>query len=101
MRRIGRLLAFAVVASLIVGGLVVVFRGQLIRLAGVSFDIGAPGRTSLHVPPGVTADVFAQGLRGPRFMAFSPDGVLFVAERDADRIVALPDPNGDGHADAT
>ena len=101
MRRVRRLLAFAIVASAVVVGLVVVFRGQLMRLSGVSFDLGTPGRTTLQVPSGITADVFAQGLSGPRFMAFSPDGVLFVAERDADRIVALPDRDGDGHADAT
>jgi glucose/arabinose dehydrogenase len=32
-------------------------------------------------------------------MAVSSDGVLFVAERGADRVVALPDLDGDGHAD--
>jgi glucose/arabinose dehydrogenase len=32
-------------------------------------------------------------------MAVSPDGVLFVAERGADRIVALPDDDRDGVAD--
>lgn len=32
-------------------------------------------------------------------MAVSPDGVLFVAERGADRVVALPDADGDGRAD--
>jgi len=101
MRRVGRLLAFALVASVIVVGLVAVFRGQLMRLAGVSFDIGTPGRTNLTLAQGITADVFAQGLAGPRFMAVSPDGVLFVAERDADRIVALPDRDRDGHADET
>ena len=32
-------------------------------------------------------------------MAVSPDGVLFVAERGADRVVALPDADQDGSAD--
>lgn len=101
MRRVRRLLAFAVVASLVVGGLVIAFRGQLMRLAGVSFDIGTPGQTSLQLPAGMHAGVFAQGLAAPRFMAVSPDGVLFVAERDADRIEALPDRDADGTADET
>src|SRR5262245_49698168 len=101
MRRAGRLLAFAVVASLVVGGLVIVSRGQLMRVAGVSVDTGTPGETTLQLPDGVTSRVFATGLAAPRFMAFSPDGVLFVAERDADRIVALPDRDGDGKADET
>ena len=101
MRRARRLLAFAVVVSLAVGGLVFVFRGQLMRAAGVSFDTGAPGLTTLHLPAGYTAAPFATGLSSPRFMATSPAGVLFVADRLADRIVALPDANGDGRADRT
>src|SRR6185503_19638606 len=45
--------------------------------------------------------VFASGLNNPRDMAFGPDGVLYVANRFAGQIVSLPDPNGDGVADAT
>ena len=51
------------------------------------------------MPEGYAASVFAEGLAGPRFMAVSPDGVLFVAERGADRVVALPDDDRDGVAD--
>jgi len=79
---------------------------------------------TLNLPPGFTAQVFAStGLRGPRFMAWSPDGVLHVANmkaggasqfgppNDGDivppldemsgQIVALPDRDGDGVADTT
>ena len=45
--------------------------------------------------------VFAEGLASPRFMDVSADGVLFVAERGADRVVALPDRDADGRADET
>jgi glucose/arabinose dehydrogenase len=38
-------------------------------------------------------------LSNPRFMAISPNGVLFVAERGADRVIALPDADGNGSAD--
>ena len=55
--------------------------------------------TPLQLPPGFTAQIFASDLNGPRFIAFSPDGILHVADRGADRIVALPDGDGDGHAD--
>ncbi|MFT5375344.1 MAG: glucose/arabinose dehydrogenase/predicted TIM-barrel fold metal-dependent hydrolase [Candidatus Latescibacterota bacterium] len=79
---------------------------------------------TLNLPPGFKAQVFAaKGLRGPRFMAWSPDGVLHVANmktggasqfgppNDGDvvppldemtgQIVALPDRDGDGVADTT
>ena len=51
------------------------------------------------VPDGFEVTVFATGLQGPRFMTVAPDGTLTVAERLADRIVRLPDADGDGVAD--
>lgn len=53
------------------------------------------------VPPGFSVNVFAQGLNGPRFMAFGPDGRLYVADRGNNRIVALEDDNGDGQAETS
>ncbi len=82
-----------------------------------------PADLTLNVPPGMGARIFAAGLEGPRFMAFSPDGVLHVANMkvDGDRefspphdedvipapevmrgqILALPDRDGDGVADTS
>jgi glucose/arabinose dehydrogenase len=54
----------------------------------------------INLPPGFAVGVFAQGLNGPRMLAIGPDGQLYVADRDANRIVRLPDQNGDGVADA-
>ena len=68
---------------------------------GVNVDIGSGGLAELAVPDGYEVSVFAEGLAAPRFMDVSADGVLFVAERGADRIVALPDRDGDGRADET
>jgi glucose/arabinose dehydrogenase len=59
----------------------------------------AAGQSRVEVPPGFHAEVFASGLQGPRFMHFGPDGVLYVAERGAGRIVALADRDGDGFSD--
>jgi glucose/arabinose dehydrogenase len=101
MRRIRNLALFGALGLLVVIGLVWTFRGQMLRFAGVSFDTGAGGRAELVVADGLDASVFASGLSGPRFMAVSPEGVLFVAERGADRVVALPDRDGDGNADET
>lgn len=62
-------------------------------------SVGEGGVASLVVPPGFEAEVFAEGLNGPRFIAFGPDGVLYAADRGNGRIVALPDEDGDGTAD--
>ena len=99
MRRIRNLGLFALASVIIVIGFVWVFRAQLLPILGVNLDAGPGGRAVLSVPEGFTASVFAEGLDGPRFMAVSPEGVLFVAERGADRVVALPDADGNGSAD--
>jgi len=99
MRRLRNLALFGIATLVVLIGLVWTFRAQLAPFLGVNLDAGAGGRAELVVPDGYTASVFAEGLSDPRFMAVSPDGVLFVAERGADRIVALPDANGDGVAD--
>ncbi len=46
----------------------------------------------LELPPGFVIERHVQGLSGPRFMAFSPTGVLFVSEMGAGRIRAIPEP---------
>jgi glucose/arabinose dehydrogenase len=99
MRRVRNLAIFGVLAFAVLGGLAWVFRIQLMPYLGLNVDSGAGGEAHLVVPDGYTASVFAEGLAGPRFMAVSPDGVLFVAERGADRVVAMPDRDGDGRAD--
>lgn len=69
-----------------------------------------PGDRTLKLPPGFSARVFATGPLGRgRFMAFSPEGVLHVAdmrgdqtkESQATRIVAFPDRDNDGVADTS
>ena len=100
MRRIVNLALYTALV-VVVGGLLWLFRGQVLRMAGVSFDTG-PGRLSdLAVPSGYSVKPFATGLVGPRFMAVAPDGTVLVAERGNDRVVALPDRDGDGVADQT
>jgi glucose/arabinose dehydrogenase len=99
MRRVRNLALFGVVTLVLAVSLLWAFRSQISPFLGVNLDAGPGGRAELDVPPGYVADVFAQGLSNPRFMAVSPDGVLFVADRGADRIVALPDADRDGRAD--
>lgn len=62
--------------------------------------LGLGEEAKLDLPPGFESTVFAEGLDEPRFIAFDPEGVLYVAERGKDRIVTLPDLDGDGRADA-
>lgn len=53
----------------------------------------------LSVPTGFAVRIYAQGLNTPRLMTVGPDGMLYVAERGAGRVVRLPDANNDGLAD--
>ena len=62
--------------------------------------------SNLSLPPGFKINVFAklnpaQGdyFRGPRFMAFGPDGHLYLASSVDDTVYMLPDRNRDGMAD--
>ncbi|HSH04389.1 MAG TPA: PQQ-dependent sugar dehydrogenase [Anaerolineae bacterium] len=55
---------------------------------------------NVTIPDGFTINVFAQDLNGPRFLTVGPDNTIYVADRRADRIVALPDADGDGVADS-
>jgi len=99
VKRVARLSLFAliVIAAMLIGGWV--FRDRLLPVTGSSPDRGTPGETSLLLPKGFVYDVFASGLVSPRFMAFRSDGTLLVADPGADRVVALPDLDRDGHAD--
>ena len=53
----------------------------------------------LTVPAGFKVALFASDITNGRLMAFSPDGVLFVARQSKGDVVALPDRTKDGKAD--
>ena len=62
--------------------------------------------TALKLPPGFKLNVFARldpaggsFFRGPRFMAFSPQGDLYLSMGGNNTVVKLPDGNHDGVAD--
>lgn len=61
---------------------------------------------ALRLPAGFKANVFARlpaagndYFRGPRFMAFGPDGNLYLSLGLDNKVVMLPDANHDGRAD--
>lgn len=97
-RILGRVLLGVALLAVIGGVVLYFFLGRYVNLAGLWGD----GRSAeVITPPGFATNVFAEGLNGPRFIAFGPDGVLYVADRGNGRIVALPDANQDGVADET
>ncbi|HZV70548.1 MAG TPA: T9SS type A sorting domain-containing protein [Saprospiraceae bacterium] len=55
---------------------------------------------TLRVPTKYTVSIYhAGGLDKPRFMAFSPEGVLHVSDMNAGKVFALPDADKNGVAD--
>ena len=62
----------------------------------------SPAAAPLVQPRGFTVELYASGLRTPRFVSFSPQGDLYVAEYGrpgSDTIKVLPDRNRDGKPD--
>lgn len=53
----------------------------------------------IQLPNGFAINEYATGLKNPRFMAYSPDGVLFVTDIGSGKVVALVDTNNDGRAE--
>lgn len=59
-----------------------------------------PGNYSVNIPEGYSATVFYAGdLSKARFMAWSADSVLHVANMNSGQVIALPDRNHDHIAD--
>lgn len=76
--------------------------GTYMATVGVPAKYAAafPAGKTLSIQSNYTISVFhAGGMGKPRFMAFSPLGVLHVADMSGGRILALPDVNNDGIAD--
>lgn len=65
-----------------------------------SIDL-VPGVHDVNIPEGWSAEIFFAGtaLGKPRFLAWGPDSVLFVANMGKNNILAFPDHNHDGVAD--
>lgn len=93
-------IVFLLIALIIIclGATILVYMlyGRQVNFAGF---LGSGDEAQIQLPDGFEVSVFAEGLSGPRFIHFGPDGVLYVAERGNDRLVALPDKDGNGRAD--
>ncbi|MGZ3598309.1 MAG: PQQ-dependent sugar dehydrogenase [Ktedonobacterales bacterium] len=99
-RPVRRLLLGAFIVLIVLAGVGLYTQRHTIGLILSGSDIvgGQAAATGLHLPPGFHATTFASGLNGPRFIAFAPDGVLYVTERSTGSIVAFPDPDHTGAA---
>ena len=71
-----------------------------LTLLAVAAPAAAQSGPTLKVPPGFAIDVFADKVGSVRFMAVDPAGTLLVSEPSAGRVLALPDKDGNGKADA-
>lgn len=95
-KTIVRVILALVVVAVGVGGFFLYQFFQQVNLAGFR---GEGAAVMVDVPDGFSVEMFAEGLSGPRFMTVGPDGELYVADRQNDRIVALLDEDGDGQAE--
>src|SRR3989339_557431 len=59
-----------------------------------------PSSLPLKLPPGFAISIFAENVPGARVLALDPDGALLVSLTSQGKVMALPDKNGDGVADA-
>jgi len=80
------------------GAVVSLARAAAAQEPGGLTAVRVAGQT-LQVPAGFAVDVYAEGLRGARFMALGPDGTPYLSITRAGKVVKLPDVNGDGRAD--
>ncbi len=54
---------------------------------------------TLMLPEGFRIELFASGFTKPRLLALNDEGVLFVTDAGAGKVMALPDDDNNGHAD--
>jgi glucose/arabinose dehydrogenase len=58
-----------------------------------------PAASSITVPPGFEANIFAKGFTNARWLQVAPNGDVFLADSGPGRIVVLRDADGDGVAE--
>ena len=60
---------------------------------------GDPPLERIALPEGFAIEVFASGIPDARSLASGPQGVVFVGNRQEDKVWAIADTNGDGKGD--
>jgi glucose/arabinose dehydrogenase len=64
----------------------------------VTSNLPASSIPGIQLPPGFQISVYARGLKIPRFMTMGPNGVLLVANRGSNSVVALIPGSSPTHA---
>ncbi len=67
--------------------------------SGSEFQSAGLRQLRLNVPEDIRISVFAREVPNARHMAFDDQGILFLSQHRAGKVVALPDKNGDGKSD--
>ncbi len=60
---------------------------------------GDPRVSEIHVPSGFAVNIFADGVKTARELAYSPAGIAYAGSMDAGAVYAMPDKDHDGKAD--
>lgn len=55
----------------------------------IAHVVARPVDAQLRVPPGFKIDIYASGLRDPRFLLAAPNGDIFVSESDVNQIKVI------------
>lgn len=62
--------------------------------------LGGPAKLeNIELPTGFSIDVFAEGVKTIRALAYSPSGIVYAGSNDEGVLYAMPDRNHDGRAD--
>src|ERR1700761_7138919 len=75
--------------------------GATPSVANMSHVVARPASATPQVPDGFKAELFAEGLSGPRLIRVAPNGDVFVAETRAGRVRVLRAADGAAKPSAT
>jgi glucose/arabinose dehydrogenase len=92
--------SLVIIVVVVVAAIVIVALSATIpQLPGGSVERPDLPLSTIRLPAGFSIGFYAGNVPGARSLARGPDGMVFVGTREAGRVYALVDSNGDQHAD--